>query len=174
MKDSTNSTKFRIPHQPEYDHIQTAPVYLMVLLTAIALFVGAVSVGREEPILTAVFLVSGIIVALIAFSFRHLRVRDEGEELTVRFGPLPIFRKRFAYSDIAAADRDKTTWSDGFGIHWVPQRGWTYNLWGFDCVRLTMRNGQTYRVGTDDSDALYAFLQEKLVAPTAQPSNKSC
>jgi hypothetical protein len=44
----------------------------------------------------------------------------------------------------------------------VPGRGWTYNLWGFDCVRLTFKNGRTVRVGTDDPIGLAAFLQPKL------------
>jgi hypothetical protein len=135
---------------------------LLVLLTAVALLVGAASVAGEEPILMAVFFVSGLSVAVIAFSFRYLWIRDEGGELAVRFGPLPVFRKRFLYSDLAAVERDKTKWIDGFGIHWVPQRGWTYNLWGFDCVRLTMRDGGIYRVGTDDPDALCTFLERKL------------
>jgi hypothetical protein len=55
----------------------------------------------------------------------------------------------------------------------VPQRGWTYNLWGFDCVRLTMRNGRIHRVGTDDSDALYTFLQERLEVTATQPLKKT-
>jgi hypothetical protein len=172
-EDTIPRIQFRLPHQPRYDHIQTALIYLLVLLTAVALLVGAISVGRDEPGLTVVLLVSGLPMAITAFSFRHLRIRDEGATLAVRFGPLPLFGTRFAYSDIASVDRDKTTWSDGFGIHWVPRRGWTYNLWGFDCVRLTMRNGRIYRVGTDDSDALYTFLQERLEVTATQPLKKT-
>jgi hypothetical protein len=174
MIDRAGQAQFQLPHQPQYDHIQTAPIYLLVLIVAVSLLVGAIFVGSDEPGLTAVLLVSGLPMAITAFSFRHLRIRDEGEKLTVRFGPLPLFGTRFAYSDIASVDRDKTTWSDGFGIHWVPQRGWTYNLWGFDCVRLTMRNGRIYRVGTNDTDALYTFLQQRLAVAATLPSNKSC
>ena len=49
---------------------------------------------------------------------------------------------------------------DGWGIHYIPGRGWTYNLWGFGCVKLTVR-GKVVRVGTNDVENLARFLGEK-------------
>jgi hypothetical protein len=39
-------------------------------------------------------------------------------------------------------------------------RGWTYNIWGFGCVKLTLGR-KVIRVGTDDADELAKFLGEK-------------
>jgi hypothetical protein len=50
---------------------------------------------------------------------------------------------------------------DGWGIHYVPFRGWTYNLWGFDCVVLQL-GSKTVRIGTDDADNLLAFLERQI------------
>ena len=61
-----------------------------------------------------------------------------------------------------AAEPDRSNVIDGWGIHWVPGRGWTYNLWGFDCVRLTLAGGRTIRVGTDDPRSLAQFVQTRI------------
>ena len=68
--------------------------------------------------------------------------------------------KRFAYDTIESADRSRTKIIDGWGIHWVPGRGMTYNLWGFDCVEFDVGKRQV-RVGSDDVDNLVAFLRHK-------------
>ena len=109
--------------------------------------------------------VAAIIIA-VAFSFRWLRVVDDGECLLLRFGPIPLFHKRFRYDRIVRAERDRTWILDGWGIHWVPGRGWTYNVWGRDCVRLTLAGGRTARIGTDDPEGLVRHLTPKANAPT--------
>lgn len=147
-------------HLPEYDHTQWAPMSWLFLLPAlIALFAAALASGRAEVALPLLF--GGASLALIAFTFRTLRTVDEGEWLAIRFGPIPLFRKRIRYDDIASAERDATKFIDGWGIHFAPGRGWTYNLWGFDCVRVAIKSGSTIRIGTDDPDALARFLNKK-------------
>ena len=46
-------------------------------------------------------------------------------------------------------------------IHYIPFRGWTYNLWGFACVKLTLGR-KIVRVGTDDADELAKVVREKM------------
>jgi hypothetical protein len=41
-----------------------------------------------------------------------------------------------------------------------PGRGWTYNVWGFACVKLTLGR-KIVRVGTDDADELAKVIREK-------------
>jgi hypothetical protein len=160
MNDAIAESTFTLPHQPEYEHTQLAPLYWLMLAPVLVLVIVAVILGTDAAAVRGMLLVGGLIV-LTAFSFRQLLVRDEGQVLALRFGPIPLFRKRIAYADIAAAERDRSTVMDGWGIHWVPGRGWTYNLWGFDCVRLALKSGRTIRVGTDDPEALARFLQKK-------------
>ena len=167
MNVTDSSVRFAASHQPKYDHVQSAPTYWLVLLPAVVLLAVGISLRAEVAAVPLAFAVAATVLALLAFSFRLLRIRDEGDWLSLQFGPIPIFRKRFAYSDLGSVDRDKSSWVDGWGIHWVPFRGWTYNLWGFDCIRLTLRNGRTIRIGTDDLDGLHKFLNEKLRQSTA-------
>jgi hypothetical protein len=93
--------------------------------------------------------------------FRSLTICDEGEWLALRDGPLPVFRKRICYSDITSVEPGRISLVDGWGIHDIPGRGWTYNLWGFGGVKLTLGR-KVIRVGTDDVDRLVAFLWTKL------------
>ncbi len=46
-------------------------------------------------------------------------------------------------------------------IHFIFGRGWTYNLWGFGCVKLTLGK-KALRVGTDDAESLAEFLRGKV------------
>jgi hypothetical protein len=138
-------------------------MYWLLLVPAVIMAVVVLLVKMPYVfVLEMIFI--GNLLAVMAYSMRWLRVVDEGDRLAVRYGPVPLFRNRFRYADIAAAEPSKTTYRDGWGIHWLPGRGWTYNLWGFDCVELTYKNGRTVRVGTNDPAGLNEFLQGKLRA----------
>lgn len=166
MNDALAENTFTLPHQPEYEHTQWAPTQWVILLPGLAVMAGVILLVNEPPVTMLMLLVSGVLI-LTAYSFRRLLVSDEGNALALHFGPVPLFRKRIQYADIASAERDRTNVIDGWGIHWVPGRGWTYNLWGFDCVRLTLNSGRTIRVGTDDPEGLTRFLQQRLQAGEA-------
>jgi hypothetical protein len=147
--------------QPQYDHTQRGPMYWLILAPACVLLPAITFVVNDSDATFALTLVA-VIMFTMAFSFRTLRVVDEGEMLTLRYGPIPLFRKRFNYADILAAERDRSAVIDGWGMHWVPGRGRTYNLWGFDCVRLTLRGDRTARIGTDDPENLERLLQGRI------------
>lgn len=93
--------------------------------------------------------------------FGSLTIRDEGEWLALRYGPLPVLRKRIRYADITSVEAGRTSIIDGWGIHYIPGRGWTYNLWGFGCARLTLGR-KVIRIGSDDVDNLVRFLRGKV------------
>ena len=102
-----------------------------------------------------------VLFLLLALSFQHLRVFDAVDHLAVRFGPLPLLGTRIRYDEITSVERGRTSLLDGWGIHWVPGRGWTYNIRGWDCVVVQLGK-KTIRIGTDDVENLLAFLQAKL------------
>jgi hypothetical protein len=84
-------------NSPRYRHTQTGPWYLLLCASAVLmLVVGWLS--RSEPVVPAmlptIFLATGAGRLRLGACFQHLTVADEGDRLAVRFGPLPLFRKR--------------------------------------------------------------------------------
>ncbi len=133
--------------------------YVLFALTAVTL-VGA-WLARGVPPVVIVNLVIAAILALSGLVFGSLTISDEGDYLVLRFGPLPLLRKSIRYADITGVKFGQTRVIDGWGIHYFPGRGWSYNVWGFDCVRLTLGR-KIIRVGTDDAEGLATLLRERV------------
>ncbi|MBW3597036.1 MAG: hypothetical protein KY475_07145 [Planctomycetes bacterium] len=143
-----------------YEHIQTAPLYLLL----VAVGVGMLGAAWLTPMafVRIVLLCSGALMFLLAGSFRQLTVRDAGDHLLIQFGPLPLFRRRIWYAEIDRVQRSRTTVLDGWGVHLSPSGGWTWNLWGFDCVDVYYNHRKKVRIGTDDAVRLEEFLQHQI------------
>ncbi|MCA9259674.1 MAG: hypothetical protein KDA61_10765, partial [Planctomycetales bacterium] len=147
--------------QPSYDHTQHSPLpWLAFGITGACLVIAAFVATAPEWIYIGPICI--VLVTLIGFCFSSLRVVDEADSLVARFGAIPLFRKRIAYSDIASAVATQICVIDGWGIHWTPLRGWTYNVWGFGCVLLQLNNGNKLRIGSDEPSELAAFLQKRI------------
>jgi len=143
-----------------YSHTQHGRLHLLFHALALCSLVGAVLVPAPGP--RWVLVIIAAVFALAGLSFGELRVEDEGEALLVRFGPVPLLKARIRYEDIASATAGRSRWIDGWGIHWVPWRGWTYNIWGFSCVQLELHSGKRIRIGTDEPAKLAEFLHDRL------------
>jgi hypothetical protein len=142
-----------------YHHTQHAPLGWVLLVIATGLGGLSFALWGTPQAGLLVGLLAGAFV-LLAASFWHLTVEDRGEHLSVRYGPLPIFGTIVIYSSITAVEVGRSSVIDGWGIHYIPGRGWTYNLWGWDCV-VIRRGAGTLRIGTDDAAELAEFLQTK-------------
>jgi hypothetical protein len=159
-----SSAPWRSTEVNAYDHTQRAPLHW--LLYPPAVFLLAMGwLNRGQPVLAGTLFGAAILMLALAFCFQRLTIRDEGSWLAIRYGPLPVFRTRIPYADIASVELGNSSWIDGWGIHWIPGRGYTYNLWGFACAKLEVR-GRTVRIGTDDAESLIAFLRTKLPQKT--------
>ncbi len=143
-----------------YDHVQKSPFYLLLFAIASICFVSGWVFRQDSSALITCWSVA-LIMIFVGANFASLTVRDLGDTLDIRFGPMPLFGKRIRYQDIQFVAIDRTNLLDGWGIHWVPGRGTTYNIWGFDCVRLQVGKS-TLRIGTDDQQNLLVFLQERI------------
>jgi len=143
-----------------YRHTQRAPLHFLLWLVALACVAGALL--AEDVVAASVALAAAaLLVAALALCFQSLTVRDGGQVLVIRFGPIPLFRRTVRYAEIRSVRSGRSALIDGWGIHWMPGRGWTWNLWGRDCVDLEFEHG-TLRIGTDDLEGLLAFLRERV------------
>jgi hypothetical protein len=152
-----------------YQHTQRSPLHILLYVPAAFMFFVAWQLRNTAPPSIAVLLVAVILVVL-AFAFQTLTVSTGRDHLDVRYGPLNLFGTRIYYRDITGVEPGKTSLIDGWGIHFVPFRGWTMNLWGFDCVRIE-RGTKVIRIGTDDTQNLVDVLRQKVAE--AQPEEGS-
>lgn len=97
------------------------------------------------------------IMALILFilaSFTTLHISIDEKFLWITFG-YGIFRKNFLLNEIISAKAVKNHWYYGWGIRfWLWPKMWIYNVSGFDAVEIKLKNGKTYRIGTDEPEKL--------------------
>ncbi|AMV32061.1 hypothetical protein VN12_08055 [Pirellula sp. SH-Sr6A] len=147
---------------PAYCHTQKAPLCLLLYaLSAVFLVLGVFI--QDAPPIPWLFPPIGLLMLVVAASFHHLTVEDQGDMLSVRFGPVPLFRKTLQYSDIVKVEVGQTLLLDGWGIHMSIRGGWVWNIWGRDCVVLHLKKG-TLRIGTDDAKNLACFIEQRIGA----------
>ena len=146
-----------------YYHTQRGRFHWLLLLLGLAAAFGSIFLFEESgpPVALAVGL-AGLLMVGASLCFAHLTVREEGKRLTVRFGPLDLVGTSVRYADIRSFRTARSRWIDGFGIHWLPGRGWIWNLWGFDCVELEVEGRRgPLRIGTDDLEGLARHLGDR-------------
>ena len=141
-----------------YNHTQHGRWHYILLVFALATVAGA-WLARSQPPLVPILMTIAAVFAFCGLIFGSLTICDEGEYLALRFGPLPLLRKRIRYAYITGVEIGRTRIIDGWGIHYMPGHGWTYNLWGFACVKLTLGR-KIIRVGTDDAEGLAKVIRE--------------
>lgn len=142
-----------------YNHTQYGRWHYLLLAFALATLAGS-WLARSQPPVVVLLLLSAAIFAVCGLMFGSLTIRDDGQWLSLRFGPLPVLRKRIRYADITAVEAGRTRIIDGWGIHYMLGRGWTYNIWGYSCVKLTLGR-KIIRIGSDDAEGLANVIREK-------------
>ena len=131
----------------------------MVLPMAICVVLGVQAGGGVDTVFP---LALAFLLGLVAASFQHLTVEDQGEFLSIRFGPLSLFRKHIPYQKICEVDIGRTWVIDGWGIHYSIRGGWIWNIWGRDCVVIRFRQGGKLTIGTDQPAKLVEFLRRRI------------
>jgi len=129
------------------------------------LIIGAVSAAILLILTISVFAgfvwIVGMVVAILAFVLAicsTLTVFVSGGDLRIRFGPVGLIRKTWALSDIVSVRTVTNPWYYGWGIRWTPH-GPLYNVSGFHAVEVHLASGKTFRIGTDEPDALKAAIE---------------
>jgi hypothetical protein len=148
------------PSPVTYHHTQAGPWGLVLLAFGLVILATAWT-ARHEGDALLVLPAAGTLVLVLAASFHDLNVADARDQLSVRFGPLPLFRKEIHYDDITRVEVGRTTLLDGWGIHLSVRGGWVWNIWGRDCVVIHRRRG-VVRVGSDDAENLAGFLEGRI------------
>ena len=83
-----------------YSHTQKAPLCLLIYALAVV-FLALGFFVQDAPPIQWLFPPIGLLMFVLAASFHHLSVVDEGDVLAIRFGPVPLFRKTVRYAETA-------------------------------------------------------------------------
>jgi len=132
-----------------YQHTQNA-TELVVVMALISL------VSAVAAVLLPWCLITTVLTAFAAWLFRSLTVEITDTELRWWFGPGWV-AKRVALSEIASARVVRTSFPEGWGIHYS-RFGWLYNVQGFGAVAISLRNGKRFCLGSDEPEALASAL----------------
>ena len=143
-----------------YEHTQRGAMHLILLAVSAIIGTAALLSGGVPPVRNGLLSLS-VVFAVVAAGFAQLTVRDRGDRLTARFGWIPLIGWSARWVDIESAEVGRTSWIDGWGLHWLPGRGTTINIWGLDCVVLRVK-GRIVRVGTDDPEGLAEYVQQRI------------
>jgi len=112
--------------------------------------------NRNHPV-TLLAVIPFVVGAVI---FCRQTIQINGSSLSWNFGP-SLLMKQVALKEIAAAEPVENKWYSGWGIHFAGGE-WVYNVAGFDAVRVTLKNGQRFRLGTDEPEALTAAIRSEI------------
>jgi hypothetical protein len=150
-----------------YKHTQVGYLMLALTLVVLVLFAQAQIQARAEPpsVDSGTNFAVTAIMTLILFtlaSFCSLQVIVDEKYLQIKFG-YGIYKKKFLISDLVSAKTVKNKWYYGWGIRgWLWPKMWIYNVSGFDAVEIKLKNGKTYRIGTDEPSKLKEAILHSL------------
>ena len=133
-------------------HYACYPIALLYLVMGTA-----IAEGGGKWVFTAL----GVYCVLGGLCFHWMDVLDDGEALLLRFGPLPLFRKRIPYSGIRHVKRDRFRFEHIRRRRHMSSKVRHYQISGWDCVRLTVE-GDSLWVGSNDAAGLEAFLKPRI------------
>ena len=150
-----------------YDHTQRGVLHWLLGGLAVLFLALAPTAYEDEAVAGLILTGVALLLGGLAPCFAHLRVRDRGADLEIGFGPWRVFRTQVPYDEILSAAPGRSALIDGWGIHLIPGRGWTWNIHGFAAVELRLRGGKRLRIGTDDREGLAAFLAARAGLPPA-------
>ncbi len=98
-----------------------------------------------------------LLFAALGWCFGALTVEVTRAELVWHFGG-GLWRNSVARTDIVSATAETNPWWYGWGIHRTPH-GWLYNVAGLRAVEVSLRDGTSFRIGSDEPERLARMLQ---------------
>jgi hypothetical protein len=142
-----NGTSERSPERPIYTHTQRGTLMIATFVLAGAFVLHQLIQGGASWLWVLL-----VVAVAIGFTFSSLTVTITSAALTAAFTPgWP--RKVERLENIAQAHAVRNPWYYGWGIRLTPQ-GTLYNVSGLDAVQIRTKQGKTFRIGTDEPEAL--------------------
>ena len=140
-----------------YEHTQRGTTILVTFLAGALLLLAMASILPARQGL--LFTIIGVL-GICGFLFSSLTVRVTERTLRWEFG-FGLLRKEVPLAEIEGTEVTRTTFLQGWGIHYT-DRGWLYNVSGFQAVVVSLKSGKTFLLGTDEPERLQAAIRHAL------------
>ena len=147
-----------------YHHTQIG--YVAILLLIICLSILMVLPLSNVPPLFLPIVIAAAVIMLGLFSTLTIEVTEE--HLKFWFG-IGLIHKRVRISDIESCTPSRT-FLPNWGIH-LTHRGWLYNISGFTVVKIKLKNGKQFLLGTNEAEDLSIALS-KLLSLTEKSTSR--
>jgi hypothetical protein len=138
-----------------YEHRQLSP-WMLLPLVLVAVAFALFGLGDTLNVLSklAAFLVVAVATTMFSTLTTDVDSRRVAWWFTFGFPGGEIY-----FPDIANLELTRTSFWEGFGIHWTFGHGWLWNVSGFNAVMITKRDGKRITLGTDDPHGLYEAIK---------------
>ncbi len=110
----------------------------------------------HNQLLLIMVLVPLIPVVVLGWAFvlmSSLTVMIDETAVRLRFG-CGMWRKTIQLDKVSRVRPVNNTIGNGWGIHYIGNRCWLYNIAGMDAVELRLTDGKKVRIGTDEPEQL--------------------
>jgi hypothetical protein len=94
----------------------------------------------------------------LAAAFSSLRVEVDESTVTASFSA-GLLSRRIDLAEIEATKVVTVPWHHGWGVR-ITRHGRLYSVWGRRAVELSLAEGRTFTIGSDEPEALQAAIDE--------------
>jgi len=166
---------------PEYEHTQKPSrlfyyipfafvLYLMVIIVVIYLMgthgQEALPDSQLRFLMLLIPIVPGLIIGWALLMMSSLTVTVNQEAIRLRFGP-GMWKKSIPLENVINCRPTRNFWAHGWGIHYLGNGCWLYNISGLDAVEIIFKDGKRTRIGTDEPHRLADVILEAAGLKTA-------
>lgn len=143
----------------DYRHVQPGTALIMLFSIPFAICMAS---AITHPNLRGFQIGICVVLAVLILLFSSMTTLVDKSTLSWHFG-YGLIRKRIDLQEIDKAEITRSSWIDGWGIHYT-RRGWIYNVSGFNAVLIKLRSGKSLLLGTNDPVGLWEALQLRIDA----------
>jgi hypothetical protein len=140
-----------------YEHRQVGTTIMLTLFVVLIVF-AVLAFYQPESRRFLLWTAAAIVLGVALFSSLTIEITEA--DLRWWFGP-GLIRRKVALARIQDARADRSTFLDGWGIHFTA-RGWLYNVSGTGVVIVTLKDGKQFMLGTDEPEQLRDAIKQTL------------
>lgn len=145
-----------------YRHAQVFKL-LWILMPVVAIVSALIVWFSGDPDRVVGLITLAVVDVLVLVCLGRLVVEVDSSQLKWRFGWLSLLRWNRRLDEISSVEKCTVTGVGGSGVKFSPE-GWVYSAGGSTGVRVTMRDGKRFRIGSDDHERLAAFLASRIAS----------